>query len=126
MFGIPGKTPVTISAAAVRQIERLMAGGEIKGLRIGVKKGGCAGMEYTILDDFHFKNAGLDDSELFSHYVTEDDAQVAYPALRKLSAAVWTDAGNRSTGACPLRQRCGSRSQLGCQRLLLPVSSTGI
>ncbi len=48
MFGIPGKPPVTMTPAAVRQIERLMAGGEIKGLRIGVKKGGCAGMEYTM------------------------------------------------------------------------------
>jgi iron-sulfur cluster assembly protein len=48
MFGIPGKTPVTMTPAAVRQIERLMAGGEVKGLRIGIKKGGCAGMEYTM------------------------------------------------------------------------------
>ena len=48
MFGIPGKPPVTLTPAAVRQIERLMAGGEVKGLRIGVKKGGCAGMEYTM------------------------------------------------------------------------------
>ena len=48
MFGIPGKPPVTMTPAAVRQIERLMAGGDIKGLRIGIKKGGCAGMEYTM------------------------------------------------------------------------------
>jgi iron-sulfur cluster assembly protein len=37
-----------MTQAAVRQIERLMASGEVKGLRIGVKKGGCAGMEYTM------------------------------------------------------------------------------
>ena len=48
MFGIPGKTPITMTPAAIRQIERLMANGEVKGLRIGVKKGGCAGMEYTM------------------------------------------------------------------------------
>ena len=48
MFGIPGKSPVTITPAAVRQIERLMVGGTVKGLRIGIKKGGCAGMEYTM------------------------------------------------------------------------------
>ena len=48
MFGIPGKSPVTLTPAAVRQITRLMASGEVKGLRIGVKKGGCAGMEYTM------------------------------------------------------------------------------
>jgi len=36
MFGIPGKTPVTLTPAAVRQIERLMSKGDVKGLRIGV------------------------------------------------------------------------------------------
>ncbi|MEM7743002.1 MAG: iron-sulfur cluster assembly accessory protein [Pseudomonadota bacterium] len=48
MFGIPGKDPVTLTPAAVSRIVRLMDGGEVKGLRIGVKKGGCAGMEYTM------------------------------------------------------------------------------
>ena len=48
MFAIPGKDPVTLTPAAIRRISQLMAGGEVKGLRIGVKKGGCAGMEYTM------------------------------------------------------------------------------
>ncbi|HSF64921.1 MAG TPA: iron-sulfur cluster assembly accessory protein [Paracoccaceae bacterium] len=48
MFGIPGKAAVTITPAAARQIARLMAREGSKGLRIGVKKGGCAGMEYTM------------------------------------------------------------------------------
>jgi iron-sulfur cluster assembly protein len=48
MFGIPGKSPVSITPAAEAQILRLMQRGETKGLRIGVKKGGCAGMEYTM------------------------------------------------------------------------------
>ncbi len=48
MFGIPGKPPVTITQAAEARIARLMAEGGSKGLRIGVKKGGCAGMEYTM------------------------------------------------------------------------------
>ena len=48
MFGIPGKPPVTMTPAAEAQIARLMAKGDTKGLRIGVKKGGCAGMEYTM------------------------------------------------------------------------------
>lgn len=47
MFGIPGKAPVTLTPSAVAQVARLMAGGRF-GLRIGVKKGGCAGMEYTM------------------------------------------------------------------------------
>ncbi len=48
MFSIPGKAPVTLTPAAVRQIVRLMARDDATGLRIGVKKGGCAGMEYTM------------------------------------------------------------------------------
>ena len=48
MFGIPGKQAVTITPAAERQIARLMARDGHQGLRIGVKKGGCAGMEYTM------------------------------------------------------------------------------
>ena len=48
MFAIPGKQAVTMTPAAVRQIARLMDRDGHKGLRIGVKKGGCAGMEYTI------------------------------------------------------------------------------
>ncbi|MGY6703706.1 HesB/IscA family protein [Roseinatronobacter sp.] len=48
MFAIPGKSPVTLTPAAVRQIRRLMDREGAKGLRVGVKKGGCAGMEYTM------------------------------------------------------------------------------
>lgn len=48
MFGIPGKQAVTLTPAATRQIARLMARDGKQGLRIGVKKGGCAGMEYTM------------------------------------------------------------------------------
>ena len=48
MFSIPGQAPVTITPAAERQISRLMAGKDAYGLRIGLKKGGCAGMEYTM------------------------------------------------------------------------------
>ena len=48
MFGIPGKQAVSITDKAAAQICKLMADGEKKGLRIGVKKGGCAGMEYTM------------------------------------------------------------------------------
>lgn len=35
-----------------------------------------AGIGYTLLDDFHFKNAGLDQEQLHGYYVTEEDAQV--------------------------------------------------
>ena len=48
MFGIPGKQAVTLTPKAVEKIAELMARDATQGLRIGVKKGGCAGMEYTM------------------------------------------------------------------------------
>ena len=48
MFGIPGKQAVTLTTAAARQIIKLIEKDNHQGLRIGLKKGGCAGMEYTM------------------------------------------------------------------------------
>ncbi|HAV08144.1 MAG TPA: iron-sulfur cluster assembly accessory protein [Rhodobacteraceae bacterium] len=48
MFSIPGKQAVTITPAAIQRIRSLMEKDASTGLRIGVKKGGCAGMEYTM------------------------------------------------------------------------------
>ena len=48
MFSIPGKPAVTVTPRAAAQIARMMARDSREGLRIGVKKGGCAGMEYTM------------------------------------------------------------------------------
>jgi iron-sulfur cluster assembly protein len=48
MFSIPGKQAVTLTPAAARQIARMMSREGGSGLRVGVKKGGCAGMEYTM------------------------------------------------------------------------------
>ncbi|MBP0481987.1 HesB/IscA family protein [Sagittula salina] len=48
MFGIPGQSPVTITPSAVKQIRKLMDREGRFGLKIGLKKGGCAGMEYTM------------------------------------------------------------------------------
>ncbi len=46
----PKPKVMTLTEAAAARIEALMAskGPEIQGLKIGVKKGGCAGMEYTL------------------------------------------------------------------------------
>ncbi len=33
-----------------------------------------AGIEWTILDDVHFKNVGLEDSDLYGYYATEDQS----------------------------------------------------
>ena len=35
-----------------------------------------AGVEYTVLDDFHFKNAGLLEDELHGDYLTEDEGRL--------------------------------------------------
>ena len=50
MFAIPGKQAVTLTQGAIDQIKDLMEGsdGRVKGLKLGIKKGGCAGMEYTM------------------------------------------------------------------------------
>jgi iron-sulfur cluster assembly protein len=46
---MPSKV-ITLTEAAAERIRALMAasGGKAAGLRIGIKKGGCAGMEYTM------------------------------------------------------------------------------
>lgn len=46
----------------------------------------AGGMEYTILDDYHFKKAGLRESELGGYYVTEDDGRVmsVFPGSERL------------------------------------------
>jgi alpha-amylase len=45
-----------------------------------------AGMKYTILDDSHFKFAGVRDSALTRHYLTEDDGKTlnVFPGSEKL------------------------------------------
>ena len=48
MFSIPGRQALTLTDSAVDQITRLMRKSGNIGLKIGVKKGGCAGMEYTM------------------------------------------------------------------------------
>jgi alpha-amylase/alpha-mannosidase (GH57 family) len=35
-----------------------------------------AGIEWTILDDIHFKNAGLEDKDLYGYYATEDQSSI--------------------------------------------------
>ena len=48
MFGANGAPAVTLTDSAIKEIKRLMRDSGKFGLRIGVKKGGCAGMEYTL------------------------------------------------------------------------------
>jgi iron-sulfur cluster assembly protein len=44
----PRPAILTLTDAAVARVNELMAKGEGVGLRVGVKNGGCAGMEYTM------------------------------------------------------------------------------
>src|SRR6266516_2688339 len=45
-----------------------------------------AGIEWTILDDVHFKNVGLEDRDLFGYYATEDQSSVlkVYATSKKM------------------------------------------
>jgi alpha-amylase len=45
-----------------------------------------AGVRYTMLDDFHFKNAGLEEDELHGYYLTEDNGRLlaVFPGSEKL------------------------------------------
>ena len=46
----------------------------------------AAGIRYTIVDDYHFKRAGLKEEQLFGYYVTEDDGCMMkiFPGSEKL------------------------------------------
>lgn len=45
-----------------------------------------AGVEYTVLDDFHFQRAGRAEGELFGYYLTEDDGRLlkVFPGSERL------------------------------------------
>ncbi len=76
MFGVPGKTAVTMTSAAVGQITKLMERDGRAGLRIGVKKGGCAGMEYTM--DY------ADDVDPLDELVEQDGARVMIAPMAQM------------------------------------------
>ena len=76
MFGIPGKSPVTLTPRAVKQITRLMARDQAYGLKLGVKKGGCAGMEYTM--EF------IDKAEPMDEVVEQDGARVMIAPMAQM------------------------------------------
>ena len=76
MFGIPGKQAVTMTPRAATQIARLMDKGGHAGLRIGVKKGGCAGMEYTM--DY------VDEAAAHDEVVEQDGARVLIAPMAQM------------------------------------------
>ena len=76
MFSIPGKQAVSITAAAATQISKLMEKGGHAGLRIGLKKGGCAGMEYTM--DY------VDETDPNDEVVEQDGARVLIAPMAQM------------------------------------------
>ncbi|GAA4229420.1 iron-sulfur cluster assembly accessory protein [Sagittula sp. NFXS13] len=76
MFAIPGQSPVTITASAVKQIRKLMERDARFGLKIGLKKGGCAGMEYTM--DY------VDAPEANDEVVEKDGARVLIAPMAQM------------------------------------------
>ena len=76
MFGIPGKQAVTITPKAATQISKLMQSAGHAGLRIGVKKGGCAGMEYTM--------EYVDDADPNDEVVEQDGARVMIAPMAQM------------------------------------------
>ncbi len=76
MFGIPGKQAVTMTQPAVAQIRKLMERDGRAGLRIGVKKGGCAGMEYTM--DY------VDEADPNDEVVEQDGARVMIAPMAQM------------------------------------------
>jgi iron-sulfur cluster assembly protein len=77
MFGIPGKQAVTMTDAAAKQIAKLMTKDGTQGLRIGVKKGGCAGMEYTM--DY------VDEVDPNDEVVEQDGARVMIAPMAQMN-----------------------------------------
>ena len=57
-----------------------------------------AGIEYTILDDFHFKHAGLDESQLHGYYLSEDQGQLlkVFPGSERLRYVIPFDDPQRT------------------------------
>ncbi|MBN9889123.1 HesB/IscA family protein [Salipiger abyssi] len=76
MFGIPGKQAVTMTPAAIAQVRKLMERDGRAGLRIGLKKGGCAGMEYTM--DF------VDEADGNDEVVEQDGARVMIAPMAQM------------------------------------------
>ena len=76
MFGIPEKQAITLTPKAVAQVLKLMEAKGHAGLRLGVKKGGCAGMEYTL--EF------VDDIDTQDEVVEQDGARVMIAPMAQM------------------------------------------
>ena len=76
MFAVPGKPALTLTDSAVSHITKLMRQSGNLGLKIGVKKGGCAGMEYTM--EF------VDEIDRHDEVVEQDGARVIVAPMAQM------------------------------------------
>ena len=70
------KNAVTLSLRAQQHVEKLMQEKGHLGLRLGVKKGGCAGMEYTL--DY------VDTADPHDEVVTQGQARVMIAPMAQM------------------------------------------
>ena len=86
-----------------------------------------AGMRYTLLDDFHFKNAGLTEEQLHGYYITEDDGEAAV-RLPGQRAAALLDSVPRAAGddrLSPRRLPSSSRARWSSSATTAKSSAAG-
>ena len=57
-----------------------------------------AGIEYTVLDDYHFRCAGLTDDQLTSYFITEDEGRLLkiFPVAERLRYTIPFEAPHKS------------------------------
>jgi predicted glycosyl hydrolase (DUF1957 family) len=49
----------------------------------------AAGIQYTIIDDYHFRCAGIPQNELAGYYVTEDEGRLLFVFQTVKSCVTW-------------------------------------
>ncbi|MEX2286955.1 MAG: alpha-amylase/4-alpha-glucanotransferase domain-containing protein [Planctomycetaceae bacterium] len=93
LASIPSRDRIGQITAYSRHLERLF-GAKVRGMwvpeRVWEQSFASdiaeAGIEFTIVDDFHFKNAGLRDDQMYGYYLTEDEGRLIkiFPGSERL------------------------------------------
>jgi iron-sulfur cluster assembly protein len=108
-MGIPGFQVLTVTDAAAERVRDIVAAADApaEGIRVGIKKGGCAGMEYTV-DLVSEANAADDRIELDGATVFVDPAatlfllgtQMDYEVTKLRSGFVFNNPNQTSACGC--------------------------
>ncbi len=90
---IPSRDRVGQIATYTRWLENRL-GGQVQGMWVPervweqslTRDISAAGIKYTVLDDFHFRNAGLRGDQLHGYYLTEDEGELLsiFPGSERL------------------------------------------